>query len=167
MQRIVLLGFMACGKTTIGQALARRLQCPFVDLDSFITEREGRSPAEIIKTDGEDTFRALETLAVRDVLQNGDDLVIALGGGTWTIPANRTLVALHECLSVWLEVPFEICWQRISENSDLVRPLAPDYETARARYDSRRADYMLAERHIAIGEADPVEVVVERILKDL
>src|ERR1700752_4953623 len=126
MRRIVILGFMACGKTTVGRALARRLQCRFVDLDSFITEREGRSPAEIIQSDGEAAFRATETLALRDVLQDADNVVVSLGGGTWTIPANRTLIALHECLSIWLDVPFEICWQRILENSDAVRPLAPN-----------------------------------------
>lgn len=167
MRPIVILGFMASGKTTVGEALARRLQCRFVDLDSFITEREGRSPAEIIKTDGEIAFRAVETLALRDLIQDGDEMVIALGGGTWTTPANRTLIALHECLSVWLDVPFEICWRRISENSDLVRPLAPDYETARGRYDSRRADYALAERQVTVSEADSVEVAVERMLKEV
>jgi shikimate kinase len=58
------------------------------------------------------------------VLQNRDTGVIALGGGTWTIPANRTLVALHDCQTVWLDVPFAVCWQRISENTGSP-PLAP------------------------------------------
>ena len=68
-RRIVILGFMACGKTTVGEELARQLNCGFVDLDSFITSREGRSPAEIITQDGQAAFRELETLALRDVLQ--------------------------------------------------------------------------------------------------
>ena len=47
-RRIVILGFMACGKTTVGEELARQLNCGFVDLDSFISSREGRTSAEII-----------------------------------------------------------------------------------------------------------------------
>ena len=82
-RRIVILGFMACGKTTVGKELARQLSCGFVDLDSFISSREGRSPAEIITQDGQAAFRELETLALRDVLQNRQAHVISLGGGTW------------------------------------------------------------------------------------
>jgi len=47
-RRFVILGFMGCGKTTVATELARQLECRFIDLDSFITESQGRSPAEII-----------------------------------------------------------------------------------------------------------------------
>lgn len=154
---------MGCGKTTVGQELARELRCGFVDLDSFITEREGRAPAEIITQDGETSFRELETLALRDVLQDHSAHVIALGGGTWTIPANRTLIALYDCASIWLDLPFELCWQRINF-AQTSRPLAPDRDTARERFDGRRDDYALAERHIPIADGHSVAHVVEQIL---
>ena len=162
-RRIVILGFMACGKTTVGQALARKLDAKFIDLDSQITENEGRSPAQIIEANSEAAFREIETLALRDVLQNRDAGVIALGGGTWTIPANRTLVALHDCQTVWLDVAFEVCWQRISENTGAVRPLAPDYQTAHSRYESRRPFYALAEQPVSVSADDSVESIVEQI----
>src|ERR687896_2351094 len=101
-RRIVILGFMACGKTTVAEELARQLNCGFVDLDAFIGSREGRSAADIITQDGEKSFRELETLALRDVLQDRKAHVIGLGGGTWAVPANRTIVALYDCLTVWL-----------------------------------------------------------------
>src|SRR5437870_9118375 len=82
-RRIVILGFMGCGKTTVAKELARQLDCNFVDLDSFLTEREGRSPAEIIEQDGEPAFRQIESLALTEVLKDRDARVIALGGGTW------------------------------------------------------------------------------------
>src|SRR2546423_3784788 len=151
-RRIIILGFMACGKTTVARELARQLDCDYVDLDSFITEHHGRSPAAIIQHDGEDRFRELETLALRDVLQDKDARVIALGGGTWTIPANRTLVALHDCAAVWLDVPFEVCWNRIVAAAT-VRPLAPDRGTAWTRYGSRRAYYWYLHRSIAAAES--------------
>src|SRR2546430_16568662 len=137
-RRIVILGFMGCGKTTVAKDLARQLDCSVVDLDSFITELHGRSPAEIIQQDGEDSFREIETLALRDVLQDKHARVIALGGGTWTIPANRTLAALHDCETVWLNVPFEVCWNRIVAGA-MARSLPPDRETALSCYGSRRA----------------------------
>ena len=164
-RRIVILGFMACGKTTVGQELARQLKCQFVDLDSFITARERRCPAEIIKQDGESAFRELETLALRDVLQDKNVRVIALGGGTWTMPANRTLVALHDCASVWLDAPFELCWERIRA-SQTIRPLAPDRETASLKYKSRRRDYALAERTIGLSAADTTETLADQILRE-
>ena len=165
-RRIVILGFMGCGKTTVAKKLARHLAGNFTDLDSFIAKREGRSPAEIILQDGELSFRELETLALRDVLQDRKTRVIALGGGTWTVPANRTLVALHDCLSVWLDVPFEICWDRIMTSSNTVRPLAPDRNTAMNRYESRHADYALAERRVTVSDSDTPETLVEQILRE-
>jgi shikimate kinase len=164
-RRIVILGFMGSGKTTVARELARQLECEFIDLDSFITDREARSPAEIITRDGEALFREMETLALRDVLQDRTAGVIALGGGTWTIPANRTLIALHDCLSVWLDAPFELCWQRIAASGNRTRPLAPDIETAQRRYESRRADYALAERITAVNESDTAASLVEQILR--
>lgn len=147
-RRIVIVGFMGCGKTTVAKALARQLGCDSIDLDSFITERGGRSPAEIIEQDGEAVFREIETRALRDALETSATRVIALGGGAWSIEANRALVAEHDCLSVWLDAPFELCWQRITENAKTIRPLAPDRESALRLHESRRASYLLAKLHV-------------------
>jgi shikimate kinase len=162
-RRIVILGFMACGKTTVANEVARALSCRFVDLDSFITEREKRSPAEIITYDGEDSFRDVETLALRDVLQDRQAQVIALGGGTWNTPANRTLIALYDCLTVWLDAPFELCWKRIT-SENVTRPLAPDRETAQTRFEARRTDYGLAEKQISIPHDRSAIQIAQEIL---
>jgi len=161
---IVILGFMGCGKTTVARELARRLAVEPVDLDSFVFDREGRSPAEIIAADGEPAFREIETAALNEVLTTKAGRVIALGGGTWTVPANRTLIVLHDCTTIWLDPPFDLCWQRINSSSDTVRPLAPDRETARSRYQTRRADYALAEHRIAISDSDDQETIARQIL---
>lgn len=163
-RRIVIVGFMGCGKTTVARALAERLECEMIDLDSFITEREGRSPAEIIRADGEPFFREIESLALSNVLQHRNIRVAALGGGTWTIPANRTLIALHNCLSVWLDAPFDVCWKRIATSSNAVRPLAPDHESAQRLYELRRENYQLAAARIPVNESDAPEVLADRIL---
>ena len=163
-RRLVILGFMGCGKTTVATELARQLKCQFIDLDSFITSREGRSPAEIIQQDGEPSFRELESVALSEALQHRNAHVIALGGGTWTVPKNRTLIALHDCLSVWLDAPFELCWEKITTSGSTIRPLAPDQETAKDRYLLRRTDYSLAEMQISVSDSDSVEMLVNQIL---
>jgi shikimate kinase len=163
-RRIIILGFMACGKTTVARELARLLEVASIDLDSFVSDREGRSPAEIIAADGEPAFREIETRALNDVLTKSDAQVISLGGGTWTIPANRTLIALHDCVTVWLDAPFDLCWQRIIEGGETVRPLAPNHDTARNRYEARRTDYALAENRIVVSALDDRETIANQVL---
>ena len=98
-------------------------------------------------------------------LQNRHVNVIALGGGTWMIPANRTLLALYDCRTLWLDTPFETCWHRIA-GSNTVRPLAPDREAASKRFDERREQYSLAERRIPVEADDDLQRVVGRIFTE-
>ena len=166
-RRIVIVGFMGCGKTTVARALAKRLGCAMVDLDSFITDREGRTPAEIIVQDSEPSLREIETQALGVVLEENAAPVIALGGGAWMIEANRALAEKHDCLSVWLDAPFELCWERI-QSSGTNRPLAPDRESAEALYDSRRPVYGLAQIRVDSREItglDEIAIEVETLLR--
>lgn len=158
---IVIVGFMGCGKTTVAEALARQLGCRAIDLDSFLTERDGRSPAEIIEQDGEPAFRQKETDALGAVLEKKDARVIALGGGAWTIEANRALIAQHDCISVWLDAPFELCWERIIAGK-AVRPLAPDRESTQRLYDSRLQSYERAGLRVTTSQQrSPTEILQE------
>ena len=79
-KNIVLIGMMGSGKTTVGRLLTQRLRRPFIDTDTLIEEREGRSIPDIFTQDGEDVFRALE-LAISRELSGSRGLVIACGGG--------------------------------------------------------------------------------------
>ena len=162
MKRIVFTGFMGCGKSKIAREIARRLNVAMVDLDERITEREGRSPAQLIVEDGEPAFRAVETETLRDVLESGDASVISLGGGAWIQEANRALIEQYGCLSVWLDAPFDLCWARI-ESSEEIRPLGRSRDQAFALYEQRRPVYQLADVHVTIGE-ETLEDLVARIL---
>lgn len=78
---LVLYGMPSCGKSTLGRLLAEELGRKFVDLDEYITKNQGRTPSQIISSDGEKTFREIESLAVSEVAKlNGT--VISLGGGS-------------------------------------------------------------------------------------
>jgi shikimate kinase len=162
-RRIVITGFMAAGKTSVAKALAARLNCRMIDLDYLISERERRSVPAIIDDEGEARFRAAERRALAVVLEMKRARVVALGGGTWTLSANRALIAEHSALTVWLDAPFEICWQRIT-GSEEVRPLARDREMAERLYNERRAVYALAELHIAATHVKSIEDLAAEII---
>lgn len=80
MKRIFLIGFMGCGKSTVGRNLARALNWKFIDLDQFIQEQEGLSITEIFSQQGEEVFRMLEKNALEKVATI-ENVVIATGGG--------------------------------------------------------------------------------------
>lgn len=154
---------MGSGKTTVGQELARLLDRRAVDLDTWITERERRGPTEIIEQDGEAAFRRIETEALGEVLRDGDVAgVVAVGGGAWTVPENRQLIAEQECFTVWLDAPFELCWQRIEAERER-RPLARSREQSQALYCKRRPVYELADARVPVDENDSGAAVATRV----
>ena len=161
-QTIVITGFMGCGKSKVARELARRLDVPMIDLDDLITASEGRTPAELITEAGEPAFRAIETNSLHELLQSGTAGVIALGGGAWIESANRDLIDRFGCLSVWLDTPFAVCWERISV-SDEERPLGKTIEEAETRYNLRRPIYSLARIHIPVTGSESLGQLVSRI----
>ena len=165
-QPIIVTGFMGAGKTTVAVALARRLGHAMIDLDQLVEERVGRNPQAIIDEDGETRFRELEAQALRDVLEAGSARIIALGGGTWTISANRALIKEHHAFTVWLDAPFELCWQRITSEHN-PRPLARDFKSARRLYDERRAVYDQAMLRVEVSEERTADAIAAEIAEAL
>ena len=162
--RIVITGFMGSGKTSVARELARRLNLTVVDLDERITEREGRSSAQLIIDEGEKAFRAIESEILRELLEKDTGSVIALGGGAWIEDVNRNLINQHSCLSVWLDVPFEVCWSRIEASGD-DRPLGRTREQAQALYTQRTPIYELAS--VRIPGSENLEDLITRIADEL
>ena len=159
---IVITGFMGCGKSLVARALAQNLNVSFVDLDESITARTGRTPAQLITEDGEWAFRHIETDTLREVLHSGETGVIALGGGAWIVPANRELIDQYHCSSVWLDVPFEVCWSRI-ESAGEDRPLGRTKSEAATLYERRRPIYQLATIHVPLLGHEDVDDIVRVI----
>src|SRR4051794_9521901 len=160
---IVITGFMGCGKSKVARELALRRNVVMVDLDHWVTRRVGRSPAQLIDSDGERAFRAIETNQLRELLESGDAGVVALGGGAWIEEANRELIVQFDCLSIWLDTPFDICWERIAASEE-DRPLGRTREEAEARYNIRKPIYALAQLHIPVSHAQTVDDLVATIL---
>ena len=157
---------MGSGKTTIARRLALILGRQMLDLDHVIAEQQGRTAQQIIEEDGEEWFREIETGRLLEVLENSLPRVIALGGGAWTIERNRKLINQHDCVTVWLDVPFELCWDRILRSGG-GRPLARDEAQARTLYDERRPLYALAQLRVEVAANKSTDNISAEIARAL
>jgi len=160
---IYLVGFMGCGKSTVGCCLADELGWSFFDLDQEIEKTAGESVMEIFERHGEAAFRALETEALKKRVQNvrsGRPQVIALGGGAFTVQDNFELAANHG-VTVWLDTPLDVIERRIAGETH--RPLARDPILLRTLYADRRQAYERADYRIETHDHES-GYVVSRIL---
>jgi shikimate kinase len=118
--RVILIGPMGSGKTTIGQLIARRLDIAFRDTDQVVEEETGRTVSDIFLEDGEDAFRLLEKGVLRNELLS-DGTVLALGGGApISMDAQSALRAIASPV-VYLDISLATVAPRIGFNRD--RPL--------------------------------------------
>ncbi len=78
---LFLIGYMGCGKSTIGRKLSSRLGWDLIDTDAMIERREGMSIGEIFDTHGEEHFRGLEQSVLAEIIERGRDCVVSTGGG--------------------------------------------------------------------------------------
>ncbi|MGB9178380.1 MAG: shikimate kinase, partial [Pyrinomonadaceae bacterium] len=122
--------------------------------------------ADLIKNEGEPHFREAETAALRSVLETGPARIIALGGGAWTIERNRQLIDEHDCITIWLDAPFELCWSRIMQDQQL-RPLASDPQSTHKLYIERRQYYKLATLRLNATEDKSAENLAVEIINAL
>jgi shikimate kinase len=165
-RRVLLTGFMGAGKTTVALALARLLGARSLDLDDLVAAREGRTAQQLIDEEGEAAFRDAETRALEEALNDEDARVVATGGGALTFERNRALVAARQCLTVWLDAPFELCWQR-AQTEDDSRPFARDESKARELYERRRAAYALASLRLRVETDSTPEQLAQAITRAL
>ena len=93
-QNLALVGFMGCGKSTVGRAVAAELGFEFVDTDALVEEIAGAPVSEIFANVGEEAFRELEREAIAG-LETRTGLVIATGGGAVTVPENMASLKRH------------------------------------------------------------------------
>ncbi|MCF6208949.1 MAG: shikimate kinase [Ghiorsea sp.] len=122
---IILVGLMGSGKSILGKQLASRLSLDLVDLDDYIVSQAGKTIPEIFKDEGEQAFRALESRLLAEVLAQGDEQIIATGGGAVLSADNRALMKQSGQV-IWLGASPEILAERITGDSN--RPLLTDVD---------------------------------------
>lgn len=161
-RRVFLIGFMGAGKTTVGRALARRLGWTFRDLDEVIERRQGKSVAAIFAEDGEAEFRRLERAVLEELLDENasGNLIVALGGGAFVQPHNRSALERAGAITVLLEAPLEELRRRCARD-DTTRPLARGETRFAQLFAARRAAYELAQVHVATMNKAVEDVAAE------
>ncbi|MDE7178476.1 MAG: shikimate kinase [Lachnospiraceae bacterium] len=120
MGNVILIGFMGCGKTTVGLKLSYRLRRAIIDTDKEIEREEKRTISEIFAADGEPYFRDRETECLRKLIETTNNQIISVGGGLPVREENRRL--LHELGQVfYLRAKGETIYERVKD--DTTRPL--------------------------------------------
>lgn len=89
---VVLIGYMASGKSTIGKKLATKVGFDFLDLDDYIVEKEQQTILDIFQNKGEIYFRKSETEYLKHLLHSKDNIILSLGGGTPCYGNNMALI---------------------------------------------------------------------------
>lgn len=149
---IYIVGFMGCGKSTVGRLLGERLGWRFVDLDEEIEAQQNMTISQLFETVGEEEFRRLESEALRlriHKVQAGHPMVIALGGGAFTRPENID-VLLNNGIVLWLDTAYDVLKRRVEGASH--RPLARDPVKLKELFETRRPFYAQADYHIELKE---------------
>lgn len=118
--RIYLIGFMGCGKSTLGKPIARAMEYDFVDLDNYIEEQQGMSIPEIFAQKGEKIFRELENHYLCEISER-DNIVISTGGGTPCFNGNMEIMN-RSGTTIYLCQDVDILVSRL-RNARVKRPL--------------------------------------------
>lgn len=169
--KIVLLGYMGSGKTTVGKHLAERLTLQFLDLDDFIEKNEEMSIADIFGNKGELYFRQKEHQYLTGVLGQKDDIVLSVGGGTPCYGKNLEAILDRADNVFYLKVPIGQLARRLSDQK-AQRPLInhiPDDELPEfigKHLFERSIYYNQAHKVIDCGSKTP-EIIAEEIVRML
>lgn len=122
MSKIILLGYMGSGKSTIAKLLAEKINIPFKDLDEIIEIEENLSIKNIFEQKGELYFRKIEHAALKKLTASAESFVLSLGGGTPCYSHNHRLIEGKGIVSIYLKASVEELYQRLSNEKD-TRPL--------------------------------------------
>ncbi|MCK5638561.1 MAG: shikimate kinase [Flavobacteriaceae bacterium] len=166
--QLVLLGYMASGKSTISKILADNVDINFIDLDDYISEKEGDTIKNIFKNKGEIYFRIQENKYLIELLNNQKSIVLAVGGGTPCYSNNMDLIN-EKSTSIYLKANLNSLFKRlIKEKSD--RPLISDLNNDKlkefiAKHLFERAPYYERADYTINIDDKSIENIVKEVQK--
>ncbi|MFV9550547.1 shikimate kinase [Algibacter sp. PT7-4] len=169
---IVLIGYMASGKTSIGKKLARKLNYDFLDLDDYIEEKENLTVKEIFKTKGEIYFRKQESINLKALLASENNTILSVGGGTPCYSGNMDVIlAAQNVECVYLKATLPTLANKLLLKK-AKRPLISHIETIEEMTEfigkhlfERAQFYNQAEIKVSIDNKTKGDVVEDIILK--
>ena len=163
---IFLLGFMGCGKSYVGRALAQKMGYDFIDLDAAIESAEGKKIIEVFEMKGEVAFRKIETAMLKKIYK--DNTVISTGGGTPCFTDNLEWMK-SKGLTVFLNPSIDVISDRLKTEKSQ-RPLIAAVQDEELKnyiyklYLQRLPYYEAADLSIAAeGEEDILKVIIEAV----
>ena len=164
--KIVLLGYMASGKSSVGKLLSKKLSMKFLDLDDYIINKEGMSIAEIFEKKGEVYFRVIENKYLKEVLNTKDQFILALGGGTPCYANNMEEINKGNTVSIYLQGKTKTMIDRLIKKKSkrpLIASLTDDKipEFVAKHLFERRMYYELAKITVEIDAKSKKEVAKE------
>ena len=165
---LILIGYMGCGKSSVGKKIAEAAGLNFLDTDALIEEKEGCSISQIFATRGEAYFRVLETQCIQELLEekqkgNGSLQLISVGGGLPVREENRTLLKQLGVV-IYLKATEETIYQRLK--GDTTRPLLQGENQIQKIKDmmaQRESKYMDAANYVVAVDEKTIDEVVEEI----
>lgn len=169
---IVLIGYMGCGKSTIGRKLAKIVNSEFIDLDDFIEKKENLTILQIFETKGEIYFRKKEHEYLKEILQR-PDIVLALGGGTPCYGSNMDAVlnapGTH---SIYLKSSIPNLVQKLTpekEQRPLIAHLKTDEELTEfiGKHLFERSFYYNQSNQTVVTDGKSISVIAEEIVASL
>jgi len=171
MAKIILLGYMGSGKSTIAKSLAEKTQMQLFDLDKIIEDRTNLSIKSIFETKGEVYFRKLEHEIFKELIASDESSIISLGGGTPCYANNHEMLNGDGIASFYLKGSIETLYERLvstKENRPLIADQSEDEmkEYIAKHLFDRSFYYNQATHKVAIDEKS-IEDVVKDILKKL
>ena len=161
----ILIGYMGCGKSTIGKKMSEILNIKLVDTDAWIEERQGMTVSEIFATKGELFFRDLETGALQELLEEKELMVISVGGGLPVREENRSLLQQLGQV-IYLKAQPETIYNRIK--GDTTRPLLQTenpMEKIREMLGQREEKYQVAADKIVTVDDKDLSEILDEILE--
>ena len=168
---IILLGYMGSGKSTVGRLLSKKLGYGFVDFDEYIEEKQRKSISQIFDQKGEVFFRKLEQQYLIEILNNSDNRVVSLGGGTPCYGDNMDRIVHADAQSVYFNVPVAELTARLWQ-ARMHRPLLRHQDTpeklsefVRKHLFERSFYYNRADIKIAVDGKSELELVHELIAR--
>lgn len=161
--QIFLIGFMGSGKSSVAKALAKKLNCSFIEIDNLVLEKSKRNNiSEIFSIDGEEHFRNLETEVAKDI-SDINNIVVSTGGGI--VMKERNQKYLEKGKVFFLKTSFETLEKRLF--GDDTRPLFKNKIKARKLFDLRQNIYEKWANHIVLTDKKNVEKIVINLLNKL
>ena len=160
MKNIVLIGMPACGKSTIGYRLSKKINFPVLDADKYLEEKENRIISDIFANEGEEYFRDLETKYLKK-LSERQGIIISTGGGAVKRKENIDILKKNGIV-VFLNREIADIYKENHEK----RPLLKDINNIQKLYDER-IDLYRKYADIIIKNNDDMDVIVNRIITSL